>query len=332
MNVEAMLLGALHDDPADAMAWLALADWLEEQGQPQRAELLRLRQTLLRPPCQVGRPEEERLRGLLAEGVRPCVPEVVNSIGMRLALIPPGSFLMGSADDEDTRFEDEGPVHEVAITRPFYLGVFPVTQKEYERVTGVCHGFFVATGERRSAVKGLDTASFPVEGLTWRAAASFCRALSELPAEKEAGRVYRLPTEAEWEYACRAGTTTTFHFGPSLSSREANFDGSNPYGDGFEEGPDLERTTAVGEYPPNAFGLFDVHGNVSEWVADWFEHDYYATSPRQDPQGPREGSRCILRGGAWRDEGMFCRAAFRYDVDPETANDDCGVRVVMTIK
>src|SRR5262249_33010512 len=152
---------------------------------------------------------------------------------------------MGSADSESNRASDEGPQHEVTITRPFYLGVYPVTQQEYEVVTGHNPAHFH---------RGNEGGPFhPVETLSWAETVEFCRLLSEMPEEKEAGRVYRLPTEAEWEHACRAGSTTPFAFGPTLSSAEANFDGRYSYG-GVEAGPFRDGTTRVGSYRPNAFG------------------------------------------------------------------------------
>src|SRR5262249_35661117 len=142
----------------------------------------------------------------------------------------------------------------------------------------------------------------PVEGVSWHAADDFCRRLSELPAEKAAGRVYRLPTEAEWEHACRAGTTTPFFFGATLSRQQACYDGHYPY-DGSPRGNFLNRTTPVGSFPPNAFGLYDMHGNVWEWCSDWAEwshhndHDPERTYPAVDPAGPPTGTRKVLRGG-----------------------------------
>jgi uncharacterized protein (TIGR02996 family) len=324
METEAAFLRAIAGSPADPTAWLVLADWLEENGQPERAELLRLRQDLLRELRAPDRPAREaRLQELIASGVRPPVPQVVNSLGMRLALIPPGRFLMGSPRGEDERDDDEGPVHEVEITRGCYLGIFPVTQGQYKRVVGTnpssyprqppaeLHGAgrYPCT-TRPPEVKWRDLARFPVETVSWNDAVEFCRRLSERPAEKEAGRVYRLPTEAQWEYACRAGTTTAFAFGPSLSSTQANFEGNYPYG-GADKGPYLGRSCAVGSYRPNAWGLYDMHGNIWEWCADWYSRNYYKRSPRKDPKGPPTGTARVLRGGDWDSYPLLCRAAVR---------------------
>src|SRR5262249_8362799 len=130
--------------------------------------------------------------------------------------------------------------------------------------------------------------NFPMEQVRWPQAAEFCRRLSAMPAEKDAGRVYRLPTEAEWEYAARAGTKTVFHVGNALSSKAANFNGTFPFGDAVK-GPFLKKTAKVGAYAANAWGLHDMHGNVAEWCSDFYDPDYYKNSPKKDPQGPEKG-------------------------------------------
>ncbi len=229
--------------------------------------------------------------------------EFENSVGMKLVLIPPGEFMMGSPESEEDRNSDEGPQHRVRITRPFYFGTYQVTQEEYERVMGTNPSSFSRGGGGNDRVSGMDTSRFPVETVSWNDAAEFCRKLSALPAERAAGREYRLPTEAEWEYACRAGTTTPFHFGSVLNGRQANVDGNRPYGTS-EKGPYLQRTTTVGSYSANGFGLFDMHGNVWEWCADWFSSDYYANSPVDDPftqRGHSFGPRTIMliAGKSW---------------------------------
>ena len=152
---------------------------------------------------------------------------------------------------------------------------------------------------------------------------AFCKKLSELPEEKKAGRVYRLPTEAEWEYACRAGTKTAFHYGDSLSSKQANFDGNFPYG-GADKGPYLERTAKVGTYAANAFGLYDMHGNVWEWCQDW-----YTEKPLggEDPMVTTAASIRVVRGGSWINFGRCCRSAFRFWFEPGNRYDYLGFRV-----
>jgi formylglycine-generating enzyme required for sulfatase activity len=248
---------------------------------------------------------------------------------MRLALIPAGRLQMGSPLGEADGQDREQPRHEVEIRRPFYLGVYPVTQGQWQQLLGNNPSHFRPGGGGRDRVRGLDTSHFPVECVSWEGAVAFCRALSECPEERRANRVYRLPTEAEWEYACRGGGgTTPFHLGTSLSSAQANFNGDYPYG-GAPKGPYLGRTSEVGAYGvSNAFGLYDLHGNVWEWCADWFDEGYYARSPSQDPQGPGRGSGYVARGGSWAVQGRHCRAAFRYWGPPHYRNNGFGFRVV----
>jgi formylglycine-generating enzyme required for sulfatase activity len=254
--------------------------------------------------------------------------EVVNSVKMKFKLIPAGSFTMGSPNDEEGRGEDEGPVHKVKITRPFYLSAFLVTQAQYKAVMGENPSHFAAKGPGSDEVRGHDTDEFPVESVSWHEAKKFCDKLTALPDERKAGRAYRLPTEAQWEYACRAGTSTPFNFGKSASSKEANFDGNYPYGGG-EKGKFLERPTKVNSYEANRWGLHDMHGNVYQWTADWYEINYYASSPEVDTQGPKTGTARVMRGGCFRIEGRFCRAAFRGYDDPDHRRDNIGFRVLL---
>jgi formylglycine-generating enzyme required for sulfatase activity len=176
----------------------------------------------------------------------------------------------------------------------------------------------------------LKTVRLPVEQVSWEDAVEFHRRLSAQ--EDRSGRVYRLPTEAEWEYACRAGTTSPYHFGGVLNGRQANCDGEYPYGTS-EKGPNLERPAIVGSYPPNAYGLYDMHGNVAEWCADIYDRntDYYATSPLEDPPGPAHGSNRLLRGGNWYSDAMLCRSASREWYLPMYRSKVLGFRVVMDV-
>lgn len=258
--------------------------------------------------------------------------EIINSIGMKLVLIEPGTFLMGSPPNEAERLDNEYQ-HEVEITQPFYAGIYPVTQEQYQRIMNQNPSHFSSTGNGKDAVKGMDTRPFPVESVTWDEAVEFCRRLSELPEEKENERTYRLPTEAEWEYMCRGGPffkkpSPPFYFGNSLSPTQANFDGNHPYGYATK-GQYLQRTTKVGSYPPNPLGLYDLHGNVWEWCADWYDAEYYKHSPRQDPQGSEDGERRVLRGGSWSSYGRRCRAAFRDNFAPGIHYGYVGFRVVL---
>jgi uncharacterized protein (TIGR02996 family) len=329
--MEATFLQALHAEPTDELTWLALADWLEEDGQSDRAELVRLvRRLRTLPPWERSGDRawmEARVAELLDAGVRPVVAELINSIGMRLTLISAGRFLMGSPEDEQASYEDERPQHEVEITRAFYLGVFPVTQAQWQKVMGNNPSYSSATGGNKDRVAGLDTGDFPVEQVSWEEAQAFLKRLSELPQEKNTARRNRLPGEAEWEYACRGGHgSDPFHCGRSLCSAQANFDGRHPYGSAAG-GPCLERSCRVGSYPPNAFGLYDMHGNVWEWCSDWYEKDYYKSSPRRDPTGPFGGSFRVIRGGGWDYDARSCRSACRSRGAPDSCNRYLGFRV-----
>jgi uncharacterized protein (TIGR02996 family) len=309
MDLDAFLQAIVADPHHAAATWLVLADWLEDRDDP-RAELVRL---MYQPDYHrdlPGADRDERVRQLLASGVGPVTPTLVNSIGTKLVLIPAGVFMMGSPEDEGEA--EEHPQHEVEITRPFFLGAYPVTQEEYERVMGANPSCFCFYGDGMEVVKGLDTRQFPVEMVTWDEARAFCETLSNRPEEKAAGRRYHLPSEAQWEYACRGGAVsyTSFHLGKTLESTQSNFHGSYPHG-GAPKGPFLGRPSPVGSYPANAFALYDMHGNVCEWCLDWYDKYYYRNSPRKDPQGPGSGRHRVLRGGAWNTLGIFCRSTAR---------------------
>ncbi len=217
--------------------------------------------------------------------------------GIVFLLVEPGTFRMGSPDGEAGCDDDEGPVHEVQITRPFYLGETQVTQAQWQLVMG----------GNPSHEEGDD---LPVETVSWDEAMEFCR---------KAG--YRLPTEAEWEYACRAGSTTRFSFG----------DDEHRLGEyaWYEDNSSL-RTHPVGQKKPNVWGFHDMHGNVWEWCADWYEPGYYAQSPGRDPQGPSPGNWCVQRGGSWDDNPWYCRSAGRGSDDPTARPDFSGFRVART--
>jgi formylglycine-generating enzyme required for sulfatase activity len=168
-----------------------------------------------------------------------------------------------------------------------------------------------------------------VESVSYAEAVDFCRKLSAR--EKEAGRLYRLPTEAEWEYSCRGGAPSyqVSHFGDSFSSKQANFNGNYLSG-GADKGPLLRRTEKVGSYDTkNGFGLCDMHGNVHEWCSDWYDKDYHATSPRRDPQGPARGVHRVYRGGSWCDLGLRCRSAARGKGAPAFRFSYVGFRVAL---
>jgi formylglycine-generating enzyme required for sulfatase activity len=245
--------------------------------------------------------------------------KITNTIGMKLVLIPAGEFMMGSPESEEYH-EDEEYQHRVRITKPYYLGVYEVTQEEYERVMGTSPSYFSSSGWGKDEVSGEDTSRFPVESVSWEEAVEFCRKLSSLPEEKAESRSYRLPTEAEWEYACRAGTTTLYGFGDdpaSLGEYAWKRDNSD------------RKTHPVGEKKPNAWGLYDMHGNVWEWCQDRYGEDYYAGSPTDDPPGPEKGSGRVLRGGSWSTFPRNCRSAPRGWHTPGYRDSTYGFRVAL---
>jgi formylglycine-generating enzyme required for sulfatase activity len=244
-----------------------------------------------------------------------------NSVGMKFVRIPSGKFTMGSPADEPGRTVEEVQ-HEVEFTKPIFMGVYPVTQAQYKKVMEANPSYFSATGGGRALVAGIKTDDFPVEMVSWNSAADFCKKLSALAGEKGARRVYRLPTEAEWEYACRAGVKkpTAFHCGKVLNTTDANFTGSA-----------LNRSTKVGSYKPNAWGLYDFHGNVWHWCADYHHRDYYSKSPKKDPRGPATGFYRIIRGGSFGNSADNCRSAYRNHYGPTNTSQYVGFRVVCNI-
>ncbi len=248
-----------------------------------------------------------------------------NSIGMTLVLIPPGEFGMGSPkeliEEELKAHADnpwwkyhllcEGPQHRVRITKPFCLGATKVTQGEYDRVMGENPSEFSPMGQAKDKVAGQSTKRFPVENVSWEDAAEFCRRLSAMPSEQSAGRTYRLPSNAQWEYACRAGSTGRFCFSSAGSglSREDEEKRLSDYAwfDGNADG----KTHPVGEKRANSWGLYDMHGNVWEWCQDWYADDYYGKSVTDDPEGPAGGGEHIVCGGGWGNAAYVCRSAGR---------------------
>jgi formylglycine-generating enzyme len=296
--------------------------------------------------------------------------EITNSIGMKLVLIPAGEFMMGSAEsaEEVARafreygappadfFEDEHPQHRVRITQPFYLGVHEVTVGQFrkfveetgyktdaEKGTGGIKGAFgfdPKTGEfglsedyswRNTGFEQTD--EHPVVNVSWNDAVAFCDWLS-----RKEGKTYRLPTEVEWEYACRAGTTTRYYHGDDPEGlaavgnvADATAKAKFPDWDWPIKAEDGYVFTApVGKFKPNGFGLYDMHGNVWEWCADWYGEEYYRASPADDPKGPDSGANRVLRGGSWLNRPDFIRSAFRsWDV-PASRYDSSGFRLART--
>jgi formylglycine-generating enzyme required for sulfatase activity/tRNA A-37 threonylcarbamoyl transferase component Bud32 len=268
---------------------------------------------------------DPRDRNQIPPPVRKSDPFFTNSLGMKLAKIPGAKFLMGSPPGEVGRTDSEGPQHPVVIAKSFYLGVYEVTQDEYQKLMGLNPSHFSASGEGRKLVEGKDTRRYPVERVSWNEAKTFCRLLSKQPDEQKAGRVYRLPTEAEWEYACRAGTTGPFSFGDSLSAFQANFDGGRPYGNA-PPGPRRWHTLPVGSFPPNGFGLYDMHGNVFEWCEDYNESSYADNLNHVQRKHRPEDDR-VLRGGAWMFASSACRSAARFGRFPSDHSNYAGFRV-----
>lgn len=239
--------------------------------------------------------------------------------GFRLAWIPQGSYTMGSPKEEQGRLPNEGDLTEVTFTRGYWAGVYEVTQAAYRSVLDEMPSDFV--GAKR-----------PVDSVTWEEANAFCQMLTSL--ERNAGRlpegfVYRLPTEAEWEYAARAGTTTPFHFGETADTTSGNFRGVYPRG--FNNGKTVTETYGtepVGEYAPNAFGLYDVHGNVSEWTMEAYNGRLPGGS-LTDPDPRTGGSRYTIRGGSWEDFAVRVRSAARQDASADTESNAIGFRVFL---
>ncbi len=259
--------------------------------------------------------------------------------------IPGGTFVMGSPTSEvwlhylvsNPRYSDE--VQHTVRVSGFYISRYEVTQGEYLAVVGRNPSYFrngvvphpddFVRGTGRAVT---DELRHPVERVTWHDAMKYCYLLNRREGRLGSGWKYRLPTESEWEYACRAGTSTPFHYGPDLVSGMANFDGGGEYigGVGIREnlnGVYLGRTSEVGSYEPNAFGLYDMHGNVWEWCLDWYGS--YPTGSVVNPRGPRSGSERVMRGASWHGYADSSRSAKRSRVDPSFRATDVGFRPVL---
>lgn len=240
-----------------------------------------------------------------------CVPvcaspakTYTNSIGMEFVLIPSGSFMMGANPNFENSDSDEVPQHEVTISKPFYLGTYEVTQAQW----------FEIMGANPSSFKDRNR---PVEQVSWSRAQEFIRLLNE----KEGHTRYRLPTEAEWEYAARAGTSTTFCFG----------DHAEQLGDNAWYSDNAGRMThPVGQKKPNPWGLHDMYGNVQEWVQDRYAADYYAQKASREPQGAESGIYRTARGGSWYNKAQQCRPAERIFYEPGDSYYFLGLRLVLT--
>ncbi len=235
---------------------------------------------------------------------------------LRMIPIEAGVFNMGSDDGID----NEKPIHRVKLDG-FKISATLVTQAQYEKIMGVNPSHFKGDGHKGEA-------GLPVEKVSWNDAMVFCEQLTKL--SKGKGR-FTLPTEAQWEYACRAGTTTEFNTGDNLTTDQANYNGNYPYKNN-QKGKYLEKTTPVDRYPANAWGIYDMHGNVWEWCLDWYDEKYYEKCNEkgvvENPQGPDGGSDRVLRGGGWNISEHYCRSAYRGYSSPGSRGDGIGFRLV----
>jgi formylglycine-generating enzyme required for sulfatase activity len=248
------------------------------------------------------------------------IEDLGNGIGLEMVLIPGGSFLMGSPEDELERHDDESPQHSVTI-QPFCLGKYPVMQAQWKAVASLPQ----VNRELDPDPSEFKGENRPVERVSWYEAVEFCDRLSQ-----KTGRQYRLPSEAEWEYACRAGTTTPFHFGEMITPELANYDGEYTYGAGVK-GIYRRETTPVGSFGvANTFGLYDMHGNVYEWCADQWNESYEGAPTDGSAwldENDNDNQKCMLRGGSWYDLPRNCRSAYRSYNDADDRFHYIGFRV-----
>ena len=230
-------------------------------------------------------------------------------VQLKMIKVEPGSFMMGSENGDD----DEKPVHRVTLTKPYYLGETEVTQAQWRAVMGNNPSYF--QGDDR-----------PVEKVSWKDAVEFCQKLND-EGRAPRGWKFTLPTEAQWEFACRAGTTTNYSYGDASDVEKMNFDGYYPY-DGGSKGVYRQETVAVKSLGyKNAWGFYDMHGNVYEWCLDWYKS--YSSGAVTDPQGPQSGSYRVLRGGGWGSIAQYCRSAYRHYLSPDYRYYYCGFRLAL---
>jgi formylglycine-generating enzyme required for sulfatase activity len=243
-----------------------------------------------------------------------------NSIEMEFILIPAGSFMMGTDCQEDNPFTEkneyaecdhkvEHPKHEIVISEPFYISKYEVTQLQWYLIMDKNPANF------KTEKVGMDSRHHPVEMVSWDDVQEFIRKLNK----KEGTNAYRLPSEAEWEYAARAGTDTEYFFGndPHRLKEYAWYVENSK-----------AKTNQVGTLKPNSWGLYDMYGNVWEWCLDWYDGAYYSKSPSENPPGPNSGTNRVLRGGSWSSLARICRSAYRHAAAPDSHDDSFGFRLV----
>lgn len=280
--------------------------WTEAEISTLQEQISAALQGVQSPPQ---RQETERSAATPSDSTGPePLKTMTNTVGMELVWIPPGEFAMGSGGGE----ADESPIHTVRISKGFWMSRTEVTQAQYRTIMDARPWY------GRLQIRNYD--DDPAVYVTWDDADEFCRTLGH-----QEGKTYRLPTEAQWEYACRAGTATTFSFGDSDSAlaEHAWFE-KNVWLVG------LERAQRVRGKRPNAFGLYDMHGNVWEWCRDWYDPHYYAAGPNTDPAGPAAGAKRVIRGGGWGDNAQDCRSASRDGIAPLERFSDRGFRIVLS--
>lgn len=249
-----------------------------------------------------------------ASPIKNIVQKIKTKTGIDFIKVEPSCFIMGSPLTESER-ADEEKQHKVCITQPFLLGKYEITQGQWEAITSKNPASFKQCGSR-----------CPIENISWEDIQSFITIL-----RIKTGFQFRLPTEAEWELAARAGSTTPFSFGSNINTSQVNYDGDHPYL-GKGSGKDRKSPVAVGSLPANAWGFHEMHGNVWEFVQDWHTIDYYKNSPTNDPKGPPKGSFHVRRGGSWRFGARFCRSAFRGRFRPDSVSTLLGFRLALTLR
>jgi prepilin-type processing-associated H-X9-DG protein len=281
-------------------------------------------------PVQDDRVELEPIPNANAELTTEKAPDeafIANSLEMQFRLIPAGTFMMGLPDkNNDHSLPSEVPAHEVQVSSAIYMGAHEVTQRQYEIVMRSNPSSSRTDDDDVPALALADIRRRPVENVSWREAVGFCQQLSSLEAERRAGRSYRLPTEAEWEYCCRSGRTEPFQY---IREWRDDDDSGEIAGKGWREDP--PPTMPVGSYSPNEFGLYDMRGNVWEWCSDWFRRDYYSWSRHIDPRGPSTGTLKTYRGSDWIFVGENCKTGSRA-LPPSYRSPCIGFRVVCDVR